>query len=109
MLSGETAAGKYPIEAVKVMSATVIEAEKNMNPVHRDFSEAGLTKRDIEKKTLIKSAIYAAEELKANGLFIFTKSGKLARLASSFRPNLSVFAFTVHLNSVAYMLSLIHI
>ena len=106
MLSGETAAWKYPIESVKVMTATIKEAESNLSPVHRDFSEKWLTQRDIEKKTLIKSAIYAAEELKAKGLFIFTKTWKLARLASSFRPNLSVFAFTMELQSVAYMNSL---
>jgi pyruvate kinase len=38
MLSGETAAGKYPIKSVQVMSATIGEAEKNMNANHRDFS-----------------------------------------------------------------------
>lgn len=103
MLSWETAAWKYPIESVRVMAATIKEAEANISPVHRDFSEEGLTARDIEKKALIKSAIYAAEELKAKWLFIFTKSWKLARLTSNFRPNLSVYAFTMDLNSVAYM------
>lgn len=103
MLSGETAAWKYPIKSVEVMSATINEAESNIIPVHRDFSEDGLTSRDIEKKALIKSAIYSGEELQVQGLFIFTKSGKLARLTSSFRPNLPVYAFTMHLQSVAYM------
>lgn len=103
MLSWETAAWKYPVEAVQLMSATVREAEANIIPDHRDFSEVWLTPRDIEKKALIKSAIYSAEELWAQWLFIFTKSGKLARLASSFRPNLPVYAFTNSLNSVAYM------
>jgi pyruvate kinase len=59
MLSGETAAGKYPIKSVDVMTSTIKEAEANIDVVHRDFSQVGLTKRDIEKKTLIKSAIYA--------------------------------------------------
>jgi len=103
MLSGETAAGKYPIKSVEVMSATIREAEANIIPVHRDFSEKWLTERDIEKKALIKSAIYSGEELWVQGIFIFTKSGKLARLTSSFRPNLPVYAFTMHLQSVAYM------
>ena len=106
MLSGETAAGKYPIESVQVMTATIKEAEANLAPIHRDFSVHNLTERDVEKKALIKSAIYSAEELKVQWLFIFTKSWKLARLASSFRPNLSVFAFTMELQSVAYMNSL---
>lgn len=63
MLSGETAAGKYPLKSVEVMSATILEAEKNIDVVHRAFSEEGLTLRDKEKKSLIKSAIYSAEEL----------------------------------------------
>lgn len=103
MLSGETAAGKYPIKSVELMSATIREAEANIDILHRDFSHEGLTPRDIEKKALIKSAIYAGEELWVKGIFIFTKSGRLARLASSFRPNLPIYGFTPHLQSVAYM------
>lgn len=103
MLSGETAAGKYPIKSVQVMNATIIEAETNIDIIHRDFSQDDLTPRDIEKKALIKSAIYAGEELGVHALFIFTKSGRLARLASSFRPNLPIYAFTPELQSVAYM------
>lgn len=103
MLSGETAAWKYPIESVSVMANTIKEAEANITIQHPDFSTNGLTQRDIEKKALIKSAIYSAEELKVQGLFIFTKSWKLARLASSFRPNLPIYAFTPNLSSVAYM------
>ena len=103
MLSGETAAGKYPIQSVEVMSATIREAEAHIDIVHQDFQAFDLTTRDIEKKSLIKSAIYAAEELKVEALFIFTKSGKLARLAAAFRPNLPIYAFTPNLSSVAYM------
>ncbi len=103
MLSGETAAGKYPIQSVNVMSSTIKEAEHNILPSHEDFSNSGLTNRDIEKKSLIKGAIYSGEELGVQALFIFTKSGKLARLASSFRPNLPIYAFTPELQSVAYM------
>lgn len=103
MLSGETAAGKYSIKSVEVMSATILEAEKNIWVIHRVFSNDGLTSRDIEKKSLIKSAIYSAEELGVQGLFIFTKSGKLARLAAAFRPNLPIYAFTPYISSVAYM------
>ncbi|MCH8519045.1 pyruvate kinase [Candidatus Gracilibacteria bacterium] len=103
MLSGETAAGKYPYRSVEVMSATIGEAEKNISVSHPAYSDSGLTPRDIEKKSLIKSAIYSAEELGVQALFIFTKSGKLARLASAFRPNLPIYAFTPYLSSVAYM------
>ncbi len=59
MLSGETAAGKYPIESVTMMRDTILEAERHLTLEHRDFSNDGLTSRDIEKKELIRSAIYA--------------------------------------------------
>lgn len=103
MLSGETASGKFPLRSVEVMTATIHEAESHIRPLHRDFSAEGLTLRDIEKKSLIKSAIYSAEELGVNGLFIFTKSGKLARLAASFRPNLPIYAFTMKKHSLFSM------
>jgi len=103
MLSGETAAGKYPIKSVKVMTSTIREAEANIDLEERDFSTQWLTSRDLEKKSLIKSAIHAWAELWVDAIFIFTKSWKLARLASSFRPNFPIYAFTMHLSSVAYM------
>lgn len=103
MLSGETAIGKYPFKSVEVMNATILEAEKYVHTSHPVYSQDGLTSRDIEKKSLIKSAIYSAEELWVQWLFIFTKSWKLARLTSAFRPNLSVYAFTPYISSVAYM------
>jgi len=103
MLSGETAAGKYPIKSVKVMASTIKQAEANLELEQRDFSTAWLTPRDLEKKSLIKSAIIAGEELWVQAVFIFTKSGKLARLASSFRPNFPIYAFTMNISSVAYM------
>lgn len=103
MLSGETAAWKYPLKSVQVMAATVREAEVNLTSKDRDFSNDGLSSRDIEKKSLIKSAIRSGEELGVQWLFIFTKSGKLARLASGFRSSLPIYAFTMNLQSVAYM------
>ena len=103
MLSGETAAGKYPIKSVTVMANTIREAEHNIVLQQRDFSNTWLTSRDLEKKSLIKSAIHAGEELSVQALFIFTKTWKLARLASSFRPNFPIYAFTMELQSVAYM------
>lgn len=57
MLSGETAAGKFPTKSVQVMNATIQEAEKYLTHIERDFSVDGLTDRDIEKKALIKAAI----------------------------------------------------
>lgn len=92
MLSGETAAGKYPIEAVKTMKNVLKYSEGQVKYKHDYFS------RDLgeheNKKQLIKNAIYTAENINAKAMMIFTKSGFMAKTASAFRPNLPVFTFT---------------
>lgn len=94
MLSWETAIGAFPIEAVKMMSSIIKEAEKNSEYTHASFTSLELSERDIEKKLLIKSGIFIGEDLWAKALIILTKTGKLAKLASSFRPKIQTYAFT---------------
>lgn len=94
MLSWETAIGKFPIESVKMMTSIIKEAEKSITYKHNDFTFNGFSERDLEKKILIKSWLYAWEELWAKAMIILTKSGMLARFVSSYRPNIKVYAFT---------------
>lgn len=103
MLSGETTTGKYPIEAITMMSKVIIETEKSIQNPHNNFCNAGLNSRDIEKKALIRHSISIAEELGAKAIIILTKTGLLARLAAAFRPNIDVYAFTKNDTSVNYM------
>ena len=103
MLSGETTIGKYPIKSVEMMTAVIKEAEANMTYEHKDFSDEWLGDRDIEKKHLIKNALVMSESLGVRAVLIFTKSGRLARLAAAFRPNRDVYAFTMKESSVRYM------
>lgn len=103
MLSGETTIGKYPIECVEMMTGVIQSAEKHITSEYTDFSNDHLSERDIEKKYLIRSALHLSDELSAAGVFVFTKSGRLARLASAFRPNRAVYAFTNSLDTLAYM------
>ncbi|MDD2487089.1 MAG: pyruvate kinase [Candidatus Gracilibacteria bacterium] len=103
MLSGETAIGKYPVEAVTMMKNVIVEAEKQIIYKHNDFLNNGLSQRNIEKKLLIKSALFMADELNVDAILIFTRTGLLARLASAFRPNKDVYAFTGKKASLKYM------
>lgn len=103
MLSGETTIGKYPIKAVEMMTAVIDEAETTMTYQHEDFSNDGLCVRDIEKKHLIKNALVTSESIDARAVLIFTKSGRLARFATAFRPNKEVYAFTMKECSLRYM------
>ncbi len=94
MLSGETAIWSFPIETVQMMTSLIQEAEKNVEYLHESYKNKNLCQRDLEKKLLIKSWIFIWEELNAKALIILTKTGKLARLAASFRPKITTYAFT---------------
>ncbi|EKD66738.1 MAG: hypothetical protein ACD_49C00016G0001 [uncultured bacterium (gcode 4)] len=103
MLSGETAMWKYSIEAASMMKNVIIEAEKSKTYNHYDFLNLWLNKRNIEKKQLIKSAIFMSEELDVDAILVFTKTWLLARFGAAFRPNKPVYAFTGNKNSFKYM------
>lgn len=94
MLSWETAVGKYPILSIKMMSKVIKEAEKTITYKYKDFSDDGLRVTDIEKKYMIKSWLFLWEQLKAKAILVFTKTWLLARLASTYKPKLPVYAFT---------------
>ncbi len=92
MLSWETAAWKYPIEAVQVMRNVINYSESKIIYKHKHF------KKDLgeneHKKIMIKNAIVTAENLWSKALIIFTKSTSNAKLTAAFRPNLPVYSFT---------------
>lgn len=96
MLSWETAAWKYPIEAVKVMKSVILCSESQITYKHKHF------KKDLaeneHKKIMVKNAIITAENLWSKALIVFTKSNHNAKLAAAFRPNLPVFSFTYNDN-----------
>jgi len=92
MLSGETAAWKYPIEAVKTMKNVLKYSESQVKYKH-DYFTRDLWKYE-NRKQLIKNAVYTAENIWAKAMMIFTKSGFMAKTASAFRPNLPIFTFT---------------
>ncbi len=94
MLSGETTIGKYPIQAAEMMKSVVVEAESVLEYRHEEFENIGFNQRDIEKKYLIRSAIEIAERNHIGSIVIFTRTGKLAKMAAAYRPTVKIFAFT---------------
>jgi len=92
MLSWETAAWKYPIEAVKTMKEVLKFSETQIKYKH-DYFTRDLWKYE-NRKQLIKNAVYTAESIGAKAMLFFTKSGFMAKTASAFRPNLPIFTFT---------------
>lgn len=93
MLSGETAAGKYPVEALKMMAEVAESTEQYV-----DYDKY-VTHRSMYRKTKISSAIgissvRTARNLEAACIITPTMSGKTARLVSSFRPPMPIYAIT---------------
>ena len=94
MLSGETAAGKYPIEAVTFMDRIIHEAERSP---YRDVMATTL-----ERSTHVRSsstavahaAVAAAEEVQAKVIACFTLSGSTPRLIKALAPKQRILAFT---------------
>jgi pyruvate kinase len=104
MLSGETASGRYPREAVAMMSRIVIEAEHNM----ASFSEPRRrrTRHPLSvAEAICESIAHAAEDLPMKAIAIFTESGNTARMISKFRPRVSIYAFS-HTGPVCNRLNL---
>ncbi len=92
MLSEETAIGKFPTQAVEIMSKTIEEAESNMFYTHEDFELIEKDDISIWKKSLVKHALSLSDELKINHVLVFTTSGHLAKYVSALKPNQHVFA-----------------
>jgi len=102
MLSGETAMGKFPIQAAQMMNRVIVEAETTVNNKHHDFDDVIFTEEGAIKKALIRNGLFLSEQLKAKAMIVFTKSGALARFAAALRPNLPVYAFTMHPETAYY-------
>lgn len=92
MLSGETAAWNYPLEAVQTMSRVLRFTESQIDYKHDYFSKDLWEHED--KKQLIKNAIYTAEWVWAKNILVFTNKWFMAKTISALRPKLHTFAFT---------------
>ena len=96
MLSAETASGKYPIEAVQMMARIIMAAEQNRDLIARErrapFRKVSET--DEFTDALAGAANYAAEQLDAKFIVVFTQTGFAARLMSKFRPKQPIIALT---------------
>jgi pyruvate kinase len=95
MLSAETASGQYPVEAVQMMARIVSTAEANrsLQPLKRvPFRQ--ISELDEFTDALAGAANYAAEQLDAKFIIVFTQSGFAARLMSKFRPAMPIIALT---------------
>src|SRR6056297_1238443 len=93
MLSAESAAGEYPVEAVTTMDAVAIEVESD--PTYRDVINAS---RGGEKAT-VAAAREIAETTDIKAICCFTSSGTTALLTARERPRVPIIAMTSSVNT----------
>ena len=95
MLSGETAQGAYPTEAVSMMHTTALIAEMSL-PYYTQFSELReATKKPCSvQETIAMSAVTATFEQDAKAIIVLSTSGTTARLCSKYRPNCPILMVT---------------
>lgn len=89
MLSGETAAGKYPLEAAQIMARIAAEAETSVR-----FREFPRRETSTNADVVADAAYRAAQAVNAQAIVVFTATGSTARLVSRFRPSVPIYAFT---------------
>jgi len=95
MLSAESAAGQYPIEAVTTMNAVALEVESH--PTHREIMEANrLIDRVTRADAIVSAARQIAETTGIKAIACFTESGTTAALTARERPRVPILALTPH-------------
>ena len=85
MLSGETAAGLYPVEALKTMLKIAVSTEKDIDYISR-FSKRILFEKPNVTNAISHAACTTAHDLGTAAIVTVTLSGKTARMISKFRP-----------------------
>lgn len=90
MLSGETAAGQYPVEAVSVMTRIAIATEQSRNK--RQFVNLYESSDVIDAVTL--SVVRVSETIKAKAIIALTESGLTARMISRFHAPYPIIAIS---------------
>lgn len=98
MLSGETANGKYPIEAVETMAKIAERTENAINYAEQFYTNSAKAAESMEDDSVTDAISHAtcliAYNLGAAAIITVTKSGSTARMISRFRPSMPIIACT---------------
>ena len=101
MLSGETAVGAYPVEAVRRMAAVIEEIESS--DLYRLQPEPVLIEEYSFDNAIARAAVKAARDLDLKALAVYTESGHSASLVSAYRPNTTILGLSRHDGSLRRM------
>lgn len=93
MLSGETASGKYPLEALRTMVKIALETERNIN-YEMTFAALKPNLNNNVTNAISHATCTTAQDLGAEAIIAVTRGGSTARMISRFRPKTSIIAIT---------------
>ena len=93
MLSGETASGKYPVEAVRVMRRIAERVEPEL-PYEKRIMEMERVVSAVIPDSISYAGVFVAFNTKASLIVTATETGKTAIRISRFRPNVPILAIT---------------
>lgn len=94
MLSGETAAGKYPVEAVRAMAQIAENTERCIH-YRKRFMMSDFEVRNVAD-AISNAAVKSSLDLDASAVIVVTDSGTSARMISRFRPICPIIAITAN-------------
>ena len=89
MLSGETASGRYPVEAVRTMCAIAVEAEETIDTT-LDLNLEKVTKPIAA--VLARSLVAATQDIPVKAIILDTWTGRTGRYLAEFRPKVPIYA-----------------
>ncbi len=98
MLSGETASGAHPIEAVRTMARIIDEIEKSA--YYRAHHHEVDIQLAVSANAIAHAAVIAAKAMRIKTIVTVSESGGAARLVSEYRPEANIIALTT--NEVSY-------
>jgi len=96
MLSGETAAGKYPVEAVETMAQICYQAESDIDyrALYRKIRELVIAPPISIPDTIASSSVKSSWDINATAIICLTETGNTARLVSKYRPACAILCVT---------------
>ncbi len=96
MLSAETATGDYPVQSVETMARIISYTETCAPQLNLRRAQSHLLQTGTEGRAIAEAAAYAAQEMRAGLIVVFSKSGTMARHLAALRPGQRIIAFTPH-------------
>lgn len=94
MLSGETASGAYPLEAVRTMARIANTVESHVDSEERVEADWRRPGRETSTEAVAKAAVSIANSLRVKAILTTSTSGATPRMVSKFRPRVPIYCAT---------------